>query len=148
MRIRRAEPADALAVAALHLQLGREQGHAAEPGFLDRHARAWQAQAPHRRTWLAVQNDGKPVGVLVAAVVDQLPRLGCPEGSWWHVSSLFVTPDARTRGLGERLLRTALQAARQEQVERVALHAVPEAAALYERVGFAPATARWLEVCP
>lgn len=136
VRIRAAEPTDALAVAALHLQLGREQGHPPERGFLDRYAAAWREQAPHRRTWLAEQQDGRPVGVLVVAAVDKLPRLGRGESTWWHVSSLFVAPDARRRRLGERLLRTMVEAARREQVDRVQLNAVPHARGLYQRVGF------------
>lgn len=144
--IRPAGQQDALALAALALQMGRELGHATEPGFLDRYAEAWVRALDHRPTWLAQLPDGRPVGALVTARVDKLPRLGRATTSWLHVSSLFVTADLRGAGLGERLLREMLTWARDHGVERVQLNSVLEARSLYTRVGFTAPDRRLLEI--
>jgi ribosomal protein S18 acetylase RimI-like enzyme len=52
-----------------------------------------------------------------------------------------VTPDARTSGLGRRLVRRVLVYARDNGVERVVLNTLPtmtNAIALYQSLGFNP----------
>ena len=55
--VRLAEPRDAFAVAALTLQDDRECGATVEPGFLDRHARAWLATENAHPVWIAEAGD-------------------------------------------------------------------------------------------
>lgn len=140
--IRPAGADDSLAVAALALQMGIGLGHAPEPGFLDRYAVAWVAALERRPTWLAEASDGRPLGAVVTARVDKLPRLGRGETCWLHVSSLFVTVDVRGRGLGEALLGAVVGWAREQGVDWLQLNAVPEARSLSERAGFTPADPR------
>ena len=73
-QVARAEPADAFALAALELQLNREQGRPGESGFLDRYADAWLAERDRRPAWVATSLDGSPLGAIVLFVVDGLPR--------------------------------------------------------------------------
>jgi len=135
--IRLAEPRDAFAVAALTLQDDRECGAVVEPGFLDRHADAWLADRA-RVTFLAEAADGRPLGVVTAAVVTTLPSSRRPVSRWLHVSLLFVTADARGAGLGTRLLGALQEWCGANGVSRVQLNAAPEARTLYERAGFVP----------
>ncbi|MFW5469679.1 GNAT family N-acetyltransferase [Knoellia sp. CPCC 206435] len=133
--VRLAEPRDAFAVAALTLQDDRECGAAVQPGFLDRFADAWLADRA-RVTFLAEAGDGRPLGVVTAAVVTKLPSSRRPDGRWLHVSLLFVTQDARGAGLGAALLAALLTWADENGVDRMQLNAAPRARSLYQRAGF------------
>jgi GNAT superfamily N-acetyltransferase len=144
--IRPAGARDALAVAALALQMGLELGHEREAGFLDRYAAAWAGALDHRPTWLAEAEDGRPLGSVVTARIDKLPRLGRGDTCWLHVSSLFVTTTARGAGVGERLLRAVITWAGDHDVDRIQLNAVPQAKSLYERVGFVGPDQRLMEL--
>ncbi|KGN38863.1 GNAT family N-acetyltransferase [Knoellia subterranea] len=142
--IRLAEPRDAFAIAALTMQDDRETGATIESGFLDRYADAWLADR-HRVTFIAEATDGRPIGMVTAAVVTKLPSSRRPDSRWLHVSLLFVTPDARGAGLGARLLATLKEWGRAHAVTRMQLNAAPEARSLYERAGFTAATAEFME---
>ncbi|KGN40596.1 hypothetical protein N801_01850 [Knoellia aerolata DSM 18566] len=142
--IRLAEPRDALAVAALTLQDDRECGATVQPGFLDRFADAWLADHD-RVTLLAEADDGRPLGVVTAAVVTKLPSSRRPDGRWLHVSLLFVTKDARGAGLGAALLGALRDWALAHEVGRMQLNAAPGARSLYTRAGFGPPTDALME---
>lgn len=145
VRVREAVPTDAFSVGALHIQDERERGASVPPGFLDTFADAWLRDRA-RRTWLAEEPTGRPIGVLHGTRVQKLPSAHRPADAWFHVSLLFVTPDARGLGLGERLLRTLLAWAPAERVTRIQLNAVPGARTLYERVGFGTPSDRLMEL--
>ena len=140
--MRAAEDRDAFGIAALHLQHERELGAAARPGFLDEVADAWLRGRPHRRTWVAEQADGRPVGVVHGEVVETLPRLRPTSRRWMNLSLVFVSTDCRGAGVGERLVREAVAWATRERLSRVDLNTVPAARTLYERIGFVPAPER------
>ena len=142
--VRLAEPRDAFAVAALNLQHDRESGATVEPGFLDRYADAWLADRA-RVTFLAEADDGRPVGMVTAAVVTKLPSARRPATRWLHVSLLFVTADVRGAGLGARLMGALHDWAAENDVDRMQLNAVPEARSLYERAGFGAPDPRLME---
>lgn len=142
--IRLAEPRDAFAVAALTLQDDRECGATVQPGFLDRFADAWLADRA-RVTLLAEAPDGRPLGVVTAAVVTKLPSSRRPDGRWLHVSLLFVTQDARGAGLGAALLDALRSWAVENGVARMQLNAAPRARSLYERAGFTTPDAGLME---
>lgn len=133
--VRLAEPRDAFAVAALTMQDDRECGATVEAGFLDRFADVWLADRS-RVTFLAEAADGRPLGVVTAAVVTKLPSSRRPTTKWLHVSLLFVTKDVRGEGLGARLLDSLREWCAANDVTRVQLNAAPRARGLYERAGF------------
>ncbi|MGG5258763.1 N-acetyltransferase family protein [Phycicoccus avicenniae] len=145
VRVREAVPTDAFSVGALHIQDERERGITPAPGFLDAFADAWLRDRA-RRTWLAEDPSGRPLGVVHGTRVQKLPSAHRPADAWFHVSLLFVTPDARNAGVGERLLRALLAWAPTDRVTRVQLNAVPEARGLYERVGFGAPSDRMMEL--
>ena len=133
--VREAVPTDAFSVAALHLQAEREWGQVVPPRFLDTFADAWLRDRA-RRTFLAEDSRGTPLGTVHGTVVRKLPSPRRPTDAWMHVSFLFVTADARGHGVGEALLRTLLAWCRAHDVVRVQLNAVDGARTLYARVGF------------
>lgn len=142
--IRLAEPRDAFAVAALTMQDDRECGAPIEEGFLDRFADAWLADRA-RVTFLAEAPDGRPLGVVTAAVVTTLPSSRRPVSSWLHVSLLFVTQDARGQGLGRRLLEALREWGADHDVSRMQLNAATEARSLYVRAGFREPSSELME---
>jgi GNAT superfamily N-acetyltransferase len=143
--VREARPADAFSVGALHIQDEREQGHAVPPGYLDALSDAWLRDRA-RRTWVAEDSRGRPLGVLHGTRVQKLPSAHRPADAWFHVSLLFVTQDARGCGIGQRLLEALLAWAQTDGVTRVQLNSVPEARTLYERMGFGPPSERLMEL--
>ncbi len=143
--VRPAEPRDAFAVAALHLQAEREWGEEIPPGFLDTLADAWLRDRS-RHTWLAEDARHNPLGTAHGSLVRKLPSPRRTTTAWMHLGFLYVTQDARGRGIGERLLRTVLGWCEAQAVERIQLTAVEEARPLYERVGFGPPSDGLLEL--
>jgi len=142
--IRLALSRDALAVAALTMQDDRECGATIEEGFLDRYAAAWLADRA-RVTFLAEAPDGRPLGMVTAAIVTKLPSSRRPQTRWLHVSLLFVTPDARGHGIGASLLEALRLWAGEHHVDRMQLNADPAARSLYERAGFTSPTPQFME---
>jgi GNAT superfamily N-acetyltransferase len=143
--VREARPSDAFSVGALHIQDEREQGHAVPAGYLDALSDAWLRDRA-RRTWIAEDHRGRPIGVLHGTRVRKLPSAHRPADAWFHVSLVFVTQDARGLGIGRRLLEALVEWAEADGVTRVQLNAVPEARALYERMGFGPPSERLMEL--
>lgn len=143
-RVREARPADAFSIGALHIQDERELGHTVPAGFLDEFAEAWLRDSA-RRTWLAEDERGRPLGVLHGTRVQRLPSAHRPADAWFHVSLLFVSVDARGHGIGEGLLQRLVDWAERDGVSRVQLNAVPGARTLYERFGFGPPSERLME---
>lgn len=136
VRIRRAGADDALIVAALHLQSGRDLGQVAEPGFLDRFADAWLAARPDHPTWIA-ESHGEHAGVLTARRLRPLPFPGRPEASWLYVGTVFVAPAHRKRGIGRSLIEGMLEWCRTTDVKWVRLNAEASQQAFYQALGFA-----------
>ncbi|NHA68501.1 GNAT family N-acetyltransferase [Phycicoccus flavus] len=145
LRVREAAPTDAFSVAALHLQDDRERGRAVPAGYLDTLADAWLRDRS-RRTWLAEEPSGRPLGTVHGSRVPLLPTVREPAGARLDVDFLYVTADARGEGIGERLLRTLLDRARADGVRTVRMPAAPAARALYTRLGFAPPAERVVEL--
>ncbi len=69
----------------------------------------------------------------VSLVLEDAPEF-CDQGSPW-LASLYVTPEARGRGLGARLVRAAVSTAAEQGVEELFLF-TPEHASFYERLGW------------
>lgn len=87
---------------------------------------------PDSRWWVATR-DGGDVGLVCVLLEDG--------GAAAHLLSMWVAPEARTGGVGSRLVDAALAWARSMQAEEIGLWAVDRnqaARALYTRKGFTP----------
>jgi GNAT superfamily N-acetyltransferase len=136
IRIQRATPEDAFVLAAMTLRWDLEGGAPRRDGFIDEFAEAWLSQGSARPAWLARRADGDPVGFAIGILATSLPSLRRPTGGWVHLSSMYVAPDLRGRGLGERLLRHIIDWAAESGLYRLQLNATDQARSLYRRVGF------------
>ncbi len=143
--VRPAEPRDAFAVAALHLQAEREGGAEVAPGFLDALADAWLRDRS-RHTWLAEDTRHNPLGVAHGTVLRTLPGPRHPGRGLLHLGFVYVTRDVRGRGLGEQLLHAVVGWCETQGVERVRVDAARAVRPLYEHLGFAPPPEAVLEL--
>ena len=139
-RINEAGPREALIVAALTLQCAIDRGSEGEPGFLDRHAKAWMEQRFSHPAWIAEYGD-QHAGLLQAAVLSDLPWPGRQEESGRQhgelvVQTLFVGRQHRGLGIGEQLLRIAVDWSRDRGLGAVSLSARTHTRPMLERVGF------------
>jgi ribosomal protein S18 acetylase RimI-like enzyme len=82
---------------------------------------------------------GPGLGLCAAGLLDVREILGSPRfpmGNTGHIYSVAVDPQWRRRGIGESVLRFLIDEARTAGLERVELHATPEAEPMYRRLGF------------
>lgn len=142
----RAEPRDAFMLAALELQLNHEQGRRGEADFLARYADVWLSEYDRRPAWIARSGDGRPLGAIVLYVVAGLPRPGQASRPWAHVTDLYVVPQVRRGGVGNRLLQAGLDWCRDNMVTWVQLSATASGSGLCRRAGFTPVGARLLRL--
>ena len=123
VNLRRADPADAVAVAEVWLRARRAAVPVVpSPVHPDDEVRRYFATVlvPTKETWLA-EADGAAIAVLV--LDDE------------EVDQLYVTPDWQRRGVGSRLVRLA-QARRPEGLALWTFQANVAARRFYERHGF------------
>lgn len=139
-RIRQAGPDDALVVAALTLQCAIHRGANPEPGFLDRFATTWAREADRRPAWIAEAGDDH-AGLLTSSLVRALPWPGQPAGGGaLHIETFFVRPTHRGLGVGEMLLRTAVDWARAQRLDSVQMRPGRHTRSLCERLGLRSTT--------
>lgn len=124
LTIRRATAADAAAVTDVYLRSRTGAGDAIPPGVhppADVHRFVADVVVPQREAWLALDPDGRAVGVLV---------LDGDDLDW-----LWVRPEAQGRGVGSALLAHA----REQRPDGLALWVFTSntpARAFYERHGW------------
>lgn len=140
--IRAATPADRAAIVALLVAQFRDHGIGTPVEAIERTVDLLLMRSHRGRFVLAVEGD-RAIGV--AAVSFGFPVEHGGRGAW--LEELYVEPAARGRGLGERLLAAALEAARADGAVAVDLEIEAgheRVESLYRRSGFTRlARTRW-----
>ena len=88
---------------------------------------------PGGQAMLVAEDDGRAVGLTFGLFDKEHPKTG-------HVGGMWVEPGSRGRGVGQALLRAAIDWARSRGLERLDLWVTEgngPATRLYERLGFA-----------
>jgi GNAT superfamily N-acetyltransferase len=137
--IRRAGRSDARAMARMRYDFRTELDAPSEREheFLDR-AAAWfegRLASGSWTGWLAHQRE-QPVGLVLVQLIEKVPNPVVEPETLGYVSSLYVRPQWRGRGIGDRLLATAVAFCQDNGVESVVLWPSPRSVPLYERQGF------------
>jgi len=148
--IRAARPADAAIIAWHRARMFQDMGDV-PPALFDElrttsQAYIGEALARHEYVgWLA--SPAADPDTVVAGAGAQLRRafphmLKLPagpvvaQGRHAIVLNVFTEPEWRRQGVGELLMRQVIAWAREEQLDRLVLHASPHGRPLYERLGF------------
>lgn len=147
MRPRRATPADAGAIAAVHTAGWRSVYRGLLPdGFLDgldlaAHTAHWRTRLTDPRLpVLVAEGDDGPLDAFCALGPTTDPDHAGAEGVW-QIHQLYVSPARRGGGIGGRLFDAALDVARAEGARVLSLWVVEQNAAarrFYERHGMQP----------
>lgn len=135
MNVRRAQPGDATAVAALWTRAYTDDPRGGRTSPY-RSAELIEALASGE-VWVAEGEEGI-AAVVVLYPAGSRPRQFAAEGEM-ELSRLAVAPTERRRGLARRLVRLCLEEAARQGAERLVLWSQPhqvEAHRLYESLGF------------
>jgi putative acetyltransferase len=138
--IRPIRPQDQAAVAAVIRSVMPEFG-ADGPGFALHDPEVdfmYQAYAREGAAYFVLEEDGRVLGGGGVAPLDGGPRGTC------ELRKMYFLPQARGRGLGERVLKRCLQAAKElgyRQCYLETLTGMDAAMRLYARMGFRPTCA-------
>lgn len=104
--------------------------------------------------WLAEAPDGQALGVVGLLWERVPPTVRNLHGRQAYILGLYVIPDKRRQGFARRLASVAMEYARENGADVIALHASHEGRGLYEQLGFVespemrlftdPASAAWV----
>jgi GNAT superfamily N-acetyltransferase len=139
--VRLATPADVRALAELRHEFRTTLDPlvAPEAGFQGRCA-AWMAarllQDDVWRCWVAEADTGPPHGMVWVQFLEKLPNPVHEPELHAYLTSFYVRPLARNRGVGSALLETALSVCAERGVDTVFLWPTPRSRVLYLRHGF------------
>jgi GNAT superfamily N-acetyltransferase len=145
--IRRAGPRDAAEMAAMRYDFRTELAEPNEPEqeFIER-ARDWFEERLAGGSWTGwiageatrPREREQPTGMVLVQLIEKVPNPVVEPETLGYVSCLYVRPQWRGRGIGDRLLATAVGFCRDNSVESVVLWPSPRSVPLYKRHGFRP----------
>jgi GNAT superfamily N-acetyltransferase len=138
--IRLATAADAPALAQLRFEFRTALAPDVEPeaGFLTRCSEWMAAHLPWSdvwRCWIA-EETGRALGMVWVQFLEKLPNPIHEPELHAYLTSFYVRPAARNRGVGSALLDAALGACADRGSDTVFLWPTPRSRALYTRRGF------------
>jgi GNAT superfamily N-acetyltransferase len=140
-RIRLADGSDAGALAKLRYLFRSTTGTASEDeqAFVER-CTAWMADRLREETswrcWVAEQ-ERSLIGAVWLKLIEKIPNPTAEPEQHAYVTNFYVAEGERGKGIGARLLATALDWCRDASVHAVILWPTEQSRSLYERYGFA-----------
>ncbi len=142
VRIRLAKPGDSRALADLRYRFRTEIDPATETqGRFQRRCTSWMkkrfcSETSPWRCW--VLDDGKRLlGHVCVQLFEKVPNPVNEPEVHAYITNFYVVPEVRSRGLGRRLLDTALLWCRAQGSDGIILWATPGSRSLYRRCGLA-----------
>lgn len=140
MEVRLATPKDLETLVRLRLDFFADMGwekEAKDPGF-EAALRAYLQQQLGGDAFYAALafEDGQAVGSAFASLQQRPPKPQNPSGRSMHVTSVFVAPQHRGRGLATALMQAVIEEARRRGHTMVDLEATAAGQPVYARLGF------------
>jgi GNAT superfamily N-acetyltransferase len=134
--IRTATEADLPRLIELMAQLRPDEPDAEDPSRVEDYARVLARMMAQGQRVLVAEDDGRIVGALVLAIIENITRRGTP---YAIIENVVVDEAARGQRLGEALIEQAIAEARQAGCYKVSLTSNKrrgDAHRFYERLGF------------
>ncbi|PZE84247.1 GNAT family N-acetyltransferase [Curtobacterium sp. MCBD17_032] len=97
------------------------------------------AAHPETHRCVVAEHGGVVVGMAWLAIVARPPTPDRPARSTADVQTVYVAPEARGRGIAQRLVRAVLDLADEAGAERTTVHSSVVGESLYRRLGFGDA---------
>ncbi|MGE7437639.1 GNAT family N-acetyltransferase [Kitasatospora sp. NPDC001175] len=138
--IRRAEFADAPALAAMRWRFKAEEGGDEVPQNEEEFVAECEGWLRARmagpwRVWLA-EVGGRPCGHVFVCLVEKVPSPYQDSEALGYVTNFYVTPEQRNRGLGRALLEEVTRYAHAHRLDTLIVWPSERSAPLYRRCGF------------
>lgn len=138
--IRRATADDAAIMAQLRDEMATEMrpDDPHDPTFRERLRQYWAEMLPDERViaWLA-EEEGAVVG-MTALLLHHHPPRPFGERRRGYVTSVYVVPAYRRRGIGQALMEAAQEYGREHGLQRLELRTSEQGRSLYAALGFEP----------
>jgi len=148
LRIRPAAPEDATVLARFRVMLFAEMGRLEEGEASFARASenyfSWALAAGREAAWIA-EYYAEPAAVLALTLEPMALKPGRPRLLEAFMHNVYTVPDQRMRGIARRLVKAALDYAREKGIRRIRLFTSDDARWMYESMGFGPHD-RYLEL--
>lgn len=138
IEVRFAEDGELPAVAGLRWRWLEENGDSPVTTRDDyvRHLTAWAGRNAASHRCVVAVRDGAVIGMAWLAMTPRVPAASVLERATGDVQSVYVLPEERNEGVGDRLIEAVLERARRLGLERVTVHSSVRAIPAYSRRGF------------
>jgi len=130
--------AEVSALAGLRFRWRHDEG--GEAGDLQTFApafRAWWRDHAATHLGFLAEVDGEAAGMAWLGVLVRIPGPDRFERTSGMIQSVYVSPDARGRGIGTSLVELAIATARERGLDYLGVHPSERSYPVYERAGFA-----------
>jgi GNAT superfamily N-acetyltransferase len=133
--VRRAAQADWPKLALLRSNWTSElEMDTSDPSFSEMFEK-WVEQEAGRRFWIAEAGE-EPVGMVNLVLFERMPRPGLGSSRWGYLANMYVVPEHRGNGVGQVLVRAAVDEATTSGCERIVLSPSERSVGFWRRLGF------------
>jgi GNAT superfamily N-acetyltransferase len=98
----------------------------------------WVEQETGRRFWIAEACE-EPVGMVNLLLFERMPRPGLRSSRWGYLANMYVVPEHRGNGVGQLLVKAAVDEAITSGCERIVLSPSERSLGFWRRLGFGDA---------
>lgn len=87
---------------------------------------------------LAAEEEGSLVAACMVCFYETCPMVDNPSGKYGELRNVYTKPAYRRKGISEKLVRMALEKAKERGVTKMRLHYTDDGLPLYQKLGFIP----------
>lgn len=139
VKVRRADPSDGAALAALRWEFSKEDGLSIEEtweDFQDLWRGFWHTAEAHGWVVWVAERDGQLLGNMWVQLVEKVPRPGNRIRYLGYLTNVYVKPEARGQDVGSRILAEVIAWAKTENLELLFVWPSSESVEFYKSAGF------------